>query len=376
MNPKTRNLPKKTKNLLLWALIILFGIGESLSLIDWSDAARMSCSIHVSVHNNSPFPKEITEKIMLPTNSTIQLPTGLQQEVLIERTISPSSRLLFDTNKNLLLVISDTFPPMNTTEYVVNMQLILRAGVVTSQTSRSFSEYNKTSPDYTMNIEAVEDIESDDPAIVTRATELNDTDPWKVGENVISFVASHLTYSLEGTGYGAAYSLESGMGRCYDYACLATALLRACSIPARYTSGLVLPEGFHDVTVVDTWNGNNEYNANSSLHAWVEYLIPGIGWVVSDPTWYDNLCGFQYLHGLDKIHITTFRGSPHSSIITRIADPFTGLEIVYEFKDIIGANVHQYPIIIFISIFGFCALGILITYDLITLKRAKKVAGP
>ena len=65
--------------------------------------------------------------------------------------------------------------------------------------------------------------------------------------------------------------LETGQGVCQDYAHVMIAIARTWHIPARYMSGYLY------------LNGSREYRQMAS-HAWVECLLPNLGWVGFDPT--------------------------------------------------------------------------------------------
>jgi hypothetical protein len=72
---------------------------------------------------------------------------------------------------------------------------------------------------------------------------------------------------------------ESETGYCVHFASAATVLLRAAGVPARYVIGYV----------IKTEPGVKETVTENRAHAWVEYFIPGAGWLVLDPTpesWY------------------------------------------------------------------------------------------
>ena len=65
--------------------------------------------------------------------------------------------------------------------------------------------------------------------------------------------------------------LETGRGVCQDYAHVMIAVARFWGVPARYVSGYVpLESGSTALT--------------SASHAWVECLLPGLGWTGFDPT--------------------------------------------------------------------------------------------
>ena len=67
-----------------------------------------------------------------------------------------------------------------------------------------------------------------------------------------------------------AFDLKHGV--CQDYTHIMLSVLRYVGIPARYISGY-LYAGDGDLLIGDT-----------ATHAWVEIMVPGIGWVGLDPT--------------------------------------------------------------------------------------------
>ena len=69
-------------------------------------------------------------------------------------------------------------------------------------------------------------------------------------------------------------ALLTHAGVCQDFAHIMLALIRSrLCIPCRYVSGYL----FHG-------QGDHDRSANSATHAWVEALIPQLGWVGFDPT--------------------------------------------------------------------------------------------
>jgi hypothetical protein len=67
---------------------------------------------------------------------------------------------------------------------------------------------------------------------------------------------------------------EAQSGYCVHFATAATVLLRAAGIPARYVEGYQVDVRLNNTTVV----------RENAAHAWVEYYLDGIGWIVMDPT--------------------------------------------------------------------------------------------
>ena len=68
-------------------------------------------------------------------------------------------------------------------------------------------------------------------------------------------------------------ALRSRQGVCQDFAHIMIALVRNARIPCRYVSGYL----YHGA-------GNGHPVAEGATHAWVEALLPNLGWVGFDPT--------------------------------------------------------------------------------------------
>src|SRR5271165_6016233 len=69
-------------------------------------------------------------------------------------------------------------------------------------------------------------------------------------------------------------ALQTRQGVCQDFAHIMIALVRRLKVPCRYVSGYM----FHrDDTEKDR-------SVEGASHAWVEALVPGLGWVAFDPT--------------------------------------------------------------------------------------------
>jgi transglutaminase-like putative cysteine protease len=84
-------------------------------------------------------------------------------------------------------------------------------------------------------------------------------------------------------------ALQSRKGVCQDFAHIMIALVRRLKIPCRYVSGYI----FHrDVTEGGEAEGSEmqkDRSLEGASHAWVEALVPRLGWVAFDPT--NNLVG-------------------------------------------------------------------------------------
>jgi transglutaminase-like putative cysteine protease len=68
-------------------------------------------------------------------------------------------------------------------------------------------------------------------------------------------------------------ALRNRKGVCQDFAHIMIALIRGVGIPCRYVSGYI-----------DQQKENGNRSSETATHAWVEALLPHLGWVGFDPT--------------------------------------------------------------------------------------------
>ena len=69
------------------------------------------------------------------------------------------------------------------------------------------------------------------------------------------------------------HAIETRKGVCQDFAHVMTALVRHVRIPCRYVSGYVYPR-----------EEKRDRTGDGATHAWIEALLPGLGWIGFDPT--------------------------------------------------------------------------------------------
>ncbi|GLC89625.1 transglutaminase family protein [Lysinibacillus piscis] len=98
--------------------------------------------------------------------------------------------------------------------------------------------------------------------------------PLKLACDVMTYLFKTIKYDPYATTVSTtaeeAFDLKAGV--CQDYTHIMLGILRYCGIPARYISGY-LYVGEDDDLIGDT-----------ATHAWVEIMVPGIGWIGLDPT--------------------------------------------------------------------------------------------
>jgi len=94
-------------------------------------------------------------------------------------------------------------------------------------------------------------------------------------------------------------ALTNRQGVCQDFAHIMIALLRGLKVPARYVSGYL----FHEAQSKDR-------SSDGASHAWVEVLVPKLGWVGFDPT-NDLIAGDRHIRvaiGRDYADVPPTRG--------------------------------------------------------------------
>ncbi len=126
------------------------------------------------------------------------------------------------------------------------------------------------------------------------AREINLTrreDPLTVLRGLNAAIYNAFDYVPQSTGADSPIddALVARKGVCQDYTHIMIALARHLRVPCRYVSGYL----FHRVEY-------NDRSAQDATHAWVEALLPGLGWVGFDPT--NNL-----LAGLRHIRVAVGR---------------------------------------------------------------------
>lgn len=96
-----------------------------------------------------------------------------------------------------------------------------------------------------------------------------------------TFVSNCAEYTLkpgkmssQATDFVRWFVEDNGKGYCVHFASAATVFLRAAGIPARYVTGYLFTAKEGQATEV--------YGKNA--HAWTEYWLPGVGWVVLEAT--------------------------------------------------------------------------------------------
>jgi len=112
-------------------------------------------------------------------------------------------------------------------------------------------------------------------AVEIGATERKGRSPLAFLRDIASGVNRSFSYVKKSTAVNSPIedALRSRQGVCQDFAHIMIALVRNARIPCRYVSGYL----YHSSETAHP-------ASDGATHAWVEALLPGIGWVGFDPT--------------------------------------------------------------------------------------------
>jgi transglutaminase-like putative cysteine protease len=100
-------------------------------------------------------------------------------------------------------------------------------------------------------------------------------DPLATLRRVMAEMSARFEYSPKATRVDSPIdeALQARRGVCQDFAHVLIALVRQIGVPCRYVSGYIFSD--HDRAV---------RSSSDATHAWVEALLPDLGWVGLDPT--------------------------------------------------------------------------------------------
>jgi len=125
-------------------------------------------------------------------------------------------------------------------------------------------------------------------------------DPLSVVREITAGMARSFAYCPRTTKVDSPIdqALEERKGVCQDFSHIMIALVRGLGIPCRYVSGYL----FH--------RAEDQGSGEDATHAWVEALLPGLGWVGFDPT-NDAVAGERHIRvavGRDYADVPPTRG--------------------------------------------------------------------
>ena len=213
-----------------------------------------------------------------------------------------------DENNNSVEYFSDT---LNTgTEFVYNISYTITTNETTwDLKEENEGEYNLTDPFYTRLTKVENNIEVNFPSLVSLSNSIcsGKTTVISKFEAILDWVIDNIEYTEETASKGAYQTYVDESGDCSDFSTILVTLLRIQGIPARKILGMALidEEGYAalDLEVGDEFS----YSLDSLPgHAWVEFYVPGYGFITMDPTWAQM--NKDYRDYIDHIHIVSAIG--------------------------------------------------------------------
>ena len=107
---------------------------------------------------------------------------------------------------------------------------------------------------------------------IVREVAPGETSLERIARATYDYVVDHMEYKKVGTGWGHGdtyWACSAKYGNCTDFHALFTSLARARGIPARFEIGFPIPQ-------------DRPSGALGGYHCWVQFLLPGVGWVPID----------------------------------------------------------------------------------------------
>ncbi len=139
---------------------------------------------------------------------------------------------------------------------------------------------------------------------------------------IVTQLCSVVTFARAATYHGGACVAEvltRGKGNARDCAHVALSLLRHLGIPARYVSGYLFRRGMPEL----------------DLHAWVEALVPTLGWIGIDPT-RGQVIGDAHVAlaiGRSSLDVPTQRGAFRGQAQQQVKQSVRGLDVHMDRKN-------------------------------------------
>jgi hypothetical protein len=152
------------------------------------------------------------------------------------------------------------------------VSVILTYNVTVNEVSYQLSPCEGTVPDRFLGPEPF--VECDDEEIIALAAQLGGVhlDSCENSRAFYDWIGDNISYDgYDPDDRGALFALQNKGGDCSEFSYLMVALCRAGGIPARFVEGITC--------------GSAATGLSVEQHDWMEFYLPGIGWVPADPTW-------------------------------------------------------------------------------------------
>ncbi|MFX1419102.1 MAG: transglutaminase family protein, partial [Promethearchaeota archaeon] len=229
--------------------------------------------------------------------------------------------------------------------------------------------------------------ERDDSDLITLSNNIVDVNDSIVikAEKICDWVSKYIVYNRYlDEEMGALWAYENLQGDCSEYSSLMVTLLRIQGIPARKVTGFVVSNyASTRPSVGQTWNYYSTESETTILgHAWVEYYVPEIGWIVCDPTWNS---GGSYFNRIDFLHFNLNVGAnflfPPYGIVSEFGNPGIiynpSLDYEYNYNvriTVLEANLAPLaPFPLFVVIFIGAGVAVVLIAIALIMRRKKEI---
>ena len=229
--------------------------------------------------------------------------------------------------------------------------------------------------------------ERDNSALISQSNSIVSPgdNPIEKAEKICNWVSNYLTYNdnmpLQEIGALAAYNQQEG--DCSEFSSLMVTLLRIQGIPARKVTGfLISNDPSTRPKVGNSWTFNaNQLDTNMLGHAWVEYYVSDVGWIVCDPTWHQSV---NYFNRIDFLRFNLNVGTniffPPLGTVSEFGNLIFGYIVDATFNSdynvkitVVESNLTpEEPFPIFVVIFIVAGLAVILLAIIILLRRGSK----
>ncbi len=239
---------------------------------------------------------------------------------------------------------------------------------------------------------------STNPSLISLSNNIVNTaeNPVEKARKIFNWIITNIDYEIQDEEIGAFESYNQRIGDCSEYSDLFITLLRVQGIPARKISGFLITNNpFHQLKIGNQYTFDHNFNGASQTvssnneilgHAWIEYYIPDIGWIASDPTW-----GNGYFNRIDVLRFALNNGawfflpgaSPPNDYVSEFPlnpSPITSDHSAYNYQytieiTVLESNIPaetQFPLMVVIFIAAGVGVPIIIILLVVKKGRNKK----
>ncbi|MBN2157570.1 MAG: transglutaminase domain-containing protein [Candidatus Lokiarchaeota archaeon] len=252
------------------------------------------------------------------SNHTHPYMTGvapLQSVKILSNSCDPSATYFYDPQddfNNTMEYVAGTLNSDSELVYNISYEITLKE-TLWKLRERNEGVYDTTDPLYQNLTGAENNLQVENPSLISLSNSLCE------GKNsiidkvdaILDWITKNIEYDEDATvSRGAYLTYLLKLGDCSDFSTLFTTLLRIQGIPARKVVGLVIMDDGYLATKKEAGYQISYYYGTTSSgetigtipgHAWVEYYIPGYGFISMDPTW--SQTNPKYRNYMDYIHL-------------------------------------------------------------------------